>query len=213
MSIALGTLPDWFSGVGATGALVIASLAAKAAFGQVQHMRDQIAHAQEVEEKTRQRDRRSQASQVAVWIESVDGQLHVLFSNTSGLPIYHVSFTAKLGWSDERIYTEYSVLGPTVGPRRLAKVEKSLEGKFSGDLEKIVSGSDARGNPTEYVYKIRAGSELSKLGEMWADVAADYARIGIAFKDASETPWARHAYGELTEHGMPGAAVGALEDD
>lgn len=213
MSIALGTLPDWFSGVGAVGALVAASLAAKAAFGQVQHMRNQIDHAKELEQEAVRRERRSSASQVAIWIESVDHVLCVYYTNRSGLPIYSVTIICQITWKNKIISTEYATLGPTEGPRRLKRVEEDLRKivKEEVGFYRLIQGKN---EPAQGRYKIKSDGALAATGyEWWSDLAADQVRVGMAFMDAAEIPWVRHPHGELTEHGMRGAAVAFLEGE
>ena len=208
MSIAFGTIPDWIAGVATTGALAAATLAAKAAFRQGRYMNDQIQHEKDLEHERVQRERRSQASQVAVWIESVDSELHVYFRNGSGLPIYSVSIAFKATWLSSIRYVDYSCLGPTDQARRLGRVENDLESASAAHLVRV---ADMRSGGRVGL-AISPDSELSKLDySAWADLAADRVHIGLAFRDAAETPWARHPNGELTEHGMRGAAIAFLE--
>ncbi|MFJ9783960.1 hypothetical protein ACIRSS_30580 [Amycolatopsis sp. NPDC101161] len=213
MSIALGTLPDWFSGVGAVGALVAASLAAKAAFGQVEHMRNQIDHAKELEQEAVRRERRSAASQVAIWIESVDRELCVYYTNRSGLPIYSATIVSRITWLNKIISTNYATLGPTEEPRRLKRVELDLR-KVVKEEVGFFRVAQPKGQPAQGRFKIKSDGALAATGyEWWSDLAADQVRVGLAFMDAAEIPWVRHPHGELTEHGMRGAAVAFLEGE
>lgn len=213
MSIALGTLPDWIAGISTAGALVAASLAAKAAFGQVQHLRDQVEHTSKLEEDRQRAERRAQASQIAVWIES-DGRVpYVLLSNRSNLPIYGVTVVCQIVWLNKAITTSFNTLGPRSEPLDLARVRVALERVASDDLFnpiRAVPGQPVQVEPPE----IRKGSKLLQHGaKTWADLVSDLIRVGVSFRDANETPWARHPNGELTEHGMLGAATANLIGD
>jgi hypothetical protein len=213
MSIALGTLPDWIAGVSTSGALVAAGFAAKAAFGQVQHLRDQVAHTNKLEEDRQRAEHRSQASQIAVWIES-DGRVpRIFFGNRSSLPIYGVTVVCQVLWLNRVVVTSYSALGPTSEPRDLFRVRANLERVQGDELFEPIRTNRGLGIAIESP-EIREGSELLRFGsDKWADLVANHVNVGVAFRDTNEISWVRHPHGDLTEHGMLGAATAHLIGD
>ncbi|ANN19746.1 hypothetical protein SD37_31750 [Amycolatopsis orientalis] len=210
MSIALGTLPDWIAGVSTTGALIAAGFAAKAAFGQVQHLKKQVRQATQLEEDRRKAQHRAQASQVAIWIETDGDVPRIMFGNQSGLPIYAVTVVCQIHWLQKAITVPYSALGPTGVARELVRVRKSLEATAADELYTPIRVVKGMGR-VKLSKQLREGSKLGQLGSSsWADLVADKVSVGLSFRDAAEVPWARHPNGHLTEHGMGGAATAHL---
>ena len=141
-------------------ALFFAAGAAYAAIRAIRLQDEQIRRMDD-SERSREEERRSeQASQVAAWaILDATAQPSVMCVNTSGRPVYNVSFTLRAG-SSTRV-CEYAVKGPdsdakqlNFATRRMLAMGRSADTDWtglyrSGDLRVSMRFLDATGNSWE----------------------------------------------------------------
>lgn len=91
-----GTVPDWFSGLGATLALLFAFFAVRAAQRTNQQQTIQLARLEDDQRRRDETERARQAVQVASWItEDANRKWQYILNNVSGLPIHNVIVYAE----------------------------------------------------------------------------------------------------------------------
>lgn len=190
MSVALGTLPDWFSGLGAAGALVFAAGALKTASKANKKQDEQIKYLARAEVDRAEREKRAQASQIAFWLQAVDLTTpRLLFSNTSGLPIYEVHVVVQAPWGTTT--TKLGTLGPTSAPMITPKVIGNVTRSSGG----LVSHAQFDG-PSHFNEDRR--SEFAKGVETWTDlIHGSHVKVGFTFRDVNDEAWYRTVDGHL----------------
>jgi hypothetical protein len=164
-----GSVPEWFSGVGAVFALFFAAGAAWAAIRAIHLQNIQISRMERAEQGRQEEHKREQANQVAAWVV-LDSQVQpsVMCVNLSGRPVYNVQFMLRAG--PRTTLCEYAVKGPDASAKQLNFASKRML---------------RLGHPTDADW-----TELYRSGNL---------RVSMRFEDVMGNTWQRNEEGELAD--------------
>lgn len=180
-----GDVPTWFSALGGIGALIAATVAARASLAvlKVETERDNDAD---------ERAQRAQADLVAVWLDRDKGDIpwHLIIANESKVPVYALRVVIVLGSAthgDEKRITRYlPVVRPGGKASRLPGLVKDLKARFPEEEAKNFN---------------------------WIANVLDVCEVWVTFRDAAGVVWTRSSTGYLS-HGVHGPFVpdGSMDD-
>lgn len=177
-----GSVPEWFSGVGAVAALFFAAGAAWAAIRAIRLQNIQIKRMEEAERAREEEHRREQASQVAAWVVlDVDVRPSVRCVNASGRPVYNVQLTLRAG--SRTALCEYAVKGPDLNAKQLNFATRQIL---------------HLGHPTDTDWRA-----LYRSGDL---------RVSMKFQDVMGIFWERNEEGRLTHISSPSITTSAQAD-
>ena len=176
----IGSLSDLLSAIGSLTAVVAASIAARAAIQTNNQQSTQLRYLEGSEQRQREEREREQASKVAAWMAlGMEDYLDLpvcVWANSSGLPLYDITFYVAL--PNKLVRTKYSALGPT-STTDLPRVHRAIMRDAPVGADKMT---------------------WVKLLDLRA------LRAAISFRDVFDNIWLRNFSGELIKHSTMAAA-------
>jgi hypothetical protein len=164
-----------------------------------------------------EQDQRSQAERVAVWVEVVDDVPQIFGNNSSGMPVYSLTFTFRGRYFDENPdvveISSLAVLPPTNGAVILERPTQDLRAAFLGSMSRLTQSeitARTRSSP-ENVQDLRARYAIQRgfarelqatnmvpraagpRGLQWERQSG----VLVMFTDIKARSWERDTYGRL----------------